>query len=138
MGTTQIVIFDGMMDANGFIKVLKAGLLPFIREKLPKGHRLMMDNDPKHTSRLARTFMEGVNWWKTPPESPDCNPIENVCHELKEFLRREVKPQRKYELVEGIERFWLGVDVEKCQKYIRHLRKVIPKVIEDNGEATGF
>ena len=49
-----------------------------------------------------------------------------------------MKPQRRDELAEVIERFWRGVDVEKCQKYIRHLRKVIPKVIEDNGEATDF
>ena len=45
-----------------------------------------------------------MNWFKTPPESPDLNPIENV-HEMKEFLRREVKPQNKAELVAGIEEF---------------------------------
>ena len=96
MGATQIAIFYGMMDANGFIEVLKAGLLPFIREKLPKGHRLMMDNYPKHTSRLARTFMEeGVNWWKTPPESPDCNPIENIWHELKGIFKKRGEATKK-------------------------------------------
>ena len=30
------------------------------------------------------------------------------------------------------------MSVAKCQKYIGHLNKVIPKVIEMNGEATGF
>ena len=25
----------------------------------------------------------GVNWWHSPPESPDVNPIENLWHELK-------------------------------------------------------
>ena len=57
----------------------------------------MQDNDPKHTSRLARQFMNdnGVYWWKTPPESPDANPIENLWHELKEYVRREVKPKTK-------------------------------------------
>ena len=100
----------------------------------------MQDNDPKHTSRLARTFMdtEGVNWWKTPPESPDCNPIENLWHELKEYLRREIKPETKRELVGGIEEFWARVDVAKCRKYIRHLRKVLPRVIELNGGPTGY
>ena len=33
-------------------------------------------------------------------------------------------------LVDGITMFWRTVDKLKCGKYIRHLRKVIPKVIE--------
>lgn len=43
-----------------------------------------------------------MNWWRTPPESPDANPIENLWHELKEFTRREVKPKVKADLVLGI------------------------------------
>ena len=67
----------------------------------------MQDNDPKHTSRHAAGFMadNDVNWWKTPPESPDCNPIECLWHELKEYMRREVKPTTKEQLVEGIKAF---------------------------------
>ena len=76
--------------------------------------------------------------YKTPPESPDCNPIENLWHELKEFLRREVKPRTKDELVQGILQFWDTVDVAKCTRYIRHLRKVLPRIIELNGDATGY
>ena len=108
VGATEIVVFEGMMDAEGYKDILRTALLPFIREKLPTHHRLMQDNDPIHTSRAVRQFMEeeGVNWWKTPPESPDCNPIENMWHELKEYLRREVKPQTKATLIEGIQRFW--------------------------------
>jgi transposase len=99
-----------------------------------------MDNDPKHTSRRAQKFFEdhSINWWKTPPESPDLNPIENLWHELKEFLRREIKPRTKEELVDGIHRFWDTVTVQKCTRYIRHLRKVIPRVISLNGAATGY
>lgn len=79
-----------------------------------------------------------VNWWKTPPESPDLNPIENVWHELKEYLRREVKPTIKSELIDGIQKFWETLGVEKCKKYINHLKKVVPKVIEMNGGPTGY
>ena len=100
----------------------------------------MQDNDPKHTSILARHFFEekGIKWWKTPAESPDMNPIENLWHELKEFIWREVKPRTKQELVDGILKFWRTVDVAKCNKYIDHLKKVIPRVIELNGDATGY
>ena len=57
------------MDAPGFIKVLEKGLLPFVKNVLPD-HRLMQDNDPKHTSRLVRSYLEDnqIHWWKTPSE----------------------------------------------------------------------
>lgn len=100
----------------------------------------MQDNDPKHTLQVAQSFFSehGINWWKTATESPNLNPIKNIWHELKEFIRREVKPKRKEELIDGIRAFWKTVNVEKCTRYIRHLRKVLPAVIEMNGEPTGY
>lgn len=38
----------------------------------------------------------------------------------------------------GIKKFWATVDVAKCNKYIDHLKKVVPRVIELDGDATGF
>ena len=73
-----------------------------------------------------------------PPESPDMNPIENLWHELKEFLRREVKPMNKQQLIDGIKQFWATIDVVKCCCYIKHLDKVVPHVIECCGSATGY
>ena len=39
----------------------------------------------KHVLHKARAFFDEnrANWWHTPPESSDLNPIENLCHELK-------------------------------------------------------
>ena len=71
-------------------------------------HRFMQDNDPKHMSRTAKAFFEygNINWWKTPPESPDLNPIENLWHELREYIRCEVKTTQQSELIAGITQFW--------------------------------
>jgi len=100
-GPTPVVIFEGIMNADLYVEILQTGLLPFIQEELPDSHRFMQDNDSKHTFRRAAGFLsdDGVNWWQTPPESPDLNPIENLWHKLKEYCRREVKPTNKSELI---------------------------------------
>ena len=128
------------MDRFLFTDILDRTLVPFIDDKFPSAHRFMQDNDHKHTSIFARDFIrsKSINWWKTPAESPDLNPIENLWHELKEFIRREVKLKTKQELIDGILRFWETVTIEKCKKYINHLKKVIPRVIELDGAATGY
>ena len=68
-------IFSGYMESIGFQTILERNLLPFIRTKYPDGHRFWQDNDPKHTSKSTKEWMEknGVNHWPTPPESPVCN-----------------------------------------------------------------
>ena len=141
-GATPVCIFEGIMAAPLYCEILERTFLPFLQEKFPppSTHRFMQDNDPKHTSRAAQDFYarSGINWWRTPAESPDLNPIENLWHELKEYVRREVKPTTKLELITGINAFWATVDESKCCRYINHLNKVIPKVIETNGDATGY
>ena len=140
-GPTPICIFEGIMDATLFIEILNKTLIPFLQTEFSGvSHRFMQDNDPKHTSRAAQRFYEqaGINWWRTPPESPDMNPIENLWHELKEYVRRVVKPTTKAELVNGILQFWELVDIHKCCKYINHLEKVLPAVIKCEGRATGY
>ena len=135
-----LFVLPGIMNAPVYIDILEQTLLPFVREVYPDSHRFMQDNDPKHTSKKGQEFLSTnkITWWKTPPKSPDLNPIENLWHEMKEFIRREVKPKTKDELVDGITEFWGSVSGEKCRKYIRHLNKVIPRVIELGGAATGY
>lgn len=140
MGPTDVCIFEGIMKAPLYVEILQKTLEPFLKERLSDSHRFMQDNDPKHTSRLAKAYFEdvGIHWWKTPPESPDLNPIENLWHELKEFIRREVKPYTKQELIDGIVRYWSTMTIARCRKYINHLVKVMPRVVELGGEATGY
>uniref|UniRef100_A0A1X7SGT8 Tc1-like transposase DDE domain-containing protein n=1 Tax=Amphimedon queenslandica TaxID=400682 RepID=A0A1X7SGT8_AMPQE len=61
----------------------------------------MQDNDPAHTCNKVGKWLEinNINWWHTSAASPDLNPIENMWHELKEYIRRVVKPTKKEELV---------------------------------------
>ena len=97
------------MDKFLFTEILETTLLPSVRKLFPGpgGHRYMQDNDPKHTSCHVQEWIidNNINWWRTPAESPNMNPIENLWHEMKEYIRREVKPHTKDELVAGIKEF---------------------------------
>uniref|UniRef100_A0A1X7U1J1 Tc1-like transposase DDE domain-containing protein n=1 Tax=Amphimedon queenslandica TaxID=400682 RepID=A0A1X7U1J1_AMPQE len=82
------------MNSAGFFEVLENGLIPYTQHLNPS-RRYMQDNDRKHSSKKVKEWLEAnkINWWKTPPESPDLNTIENLWHEDKEYVRRVVKPQ---------------------------------------------
>ena len=89
------------------------GATPLVIFKYPnQEHRYMQDNDPNMYPILQECTWK--NWWRTPAESPNLNPIENMWHELKEHLRAKVKPQNLDELVTGIKLFWGDA---KCERY---------------------
>ena len=64
-GATRICMFDQNMGGPLYVSILEEFLLPFLIEKFPDGqYRLMQDNDPKHTSRVAKHFyaQKRINW----------------------------------------------------------------------------
>ena len=87
-GAAPVVMFSRIMDAIRFGQILDASLVPFIAECFSDGHCFQMDNDPKHQSAHIKNYFEthNINWWPTPPETPDLNPIENLWGSLKQYL----------------------------------------------------
>ena len=139
-GATSIVLFSGIMTATRYTEILEASLLPFVREVYPEGHRFQQDNDPKHCAHYTRNYFDsnGINWWRTPAESPDLNPIENVWGSMKEFLRNTYKPKNLDDLKKGIKEFWKTMTPAVCTRYIDHLKKVMPAVVTKEGAPSGF
>ena len=174
-GATPITIFVGIMDSTFYQQILERTLKPFLQDRFPDGHRFYQDNDPKHTSKATEEWLanNGINWWRSPPESPvrltilkstflfkkkklimnkkvfliflslhysiqDLNPIENIWAHLKWHLRKNAKPRTKEELVDAIQRYWATITPEFCQRYIDHLQKVLPVVVERKGAASGY
>jgi transposase len=139
-GRTGLVVFNGIMKSTFYAnKIVSENFCPFVDTHYPNAHRLMQDNDPKHTSRETQRFMleHNVNWWRTPPESPDLNPIENLWREMKHYIATQVRPKNKAELVAGLGAFWGTVTPQKCTRYINHLYNVMPKVIVNRGASSG-
>ncbi|KAH3815277.1 hypothetical protein DPMN_143799 [Dreissena polymorpha] len=73
-----------------------------------------------------------------PASSPDLNPIENVWATLKDYLKRQVKPRTKAQLVHGITEFWNNLTAEDCAKYIDHIHRVLPHVVLNESGPSGF
>ena len=46
---------------------------------------------------------------------------------MKHYIRTTAKPKITEELLQAIQAFWATVTPEQCNKYIGHLKKVIPK-----------
>ena len=139
-GATPLLIFNGIMDSIFYQEyILRQQFLPFANLIYPGCHRLYQYNDPKHTSKSTQKFMEqkGINWWRSPAESPDINPIENVWHEMKVFCTKQ-RPKNKADLEGALHAFWATVDVKKCQSYISHIHTVMPVVVQKNGDVSGY
>ena len=130
------------MDSGFYQQILERNLLPFLRDAYGTptpavSCRIMIPNMFPVLLWLGRK-RTNVNHWVTPPERPDLNPIEYLWHQIKDHLRRHVKPKNKDELVAEIANFWSSISAELCTRYINHMNTVLPAVVENSGSATGY
>ena len=128
-GATNIVIYEGKCNREGFRRMLMQSVVPFSRIAYPERRwKLQMDNARYHTSPPAQAFFDEhqISHFWTPAD-------------LKVYIKEVVKANTQEELIDWILEFWEStVTIEYCYKKKDHLARVLQTCVELNGQATGL
>ena len=57
---------------------------------------------------------------------------------MKTYLQDKNKPKNLEQLKDRIRNYWRSLTSELCTKYIDHLKKVMPAIVNDKGGPSGY
>lgn len=137
-GFGKLTVFTGNLNAQRMCELYKSTLLPTARKFYGADNSnwlLLEDNDPKHKSRLCNAWKEenGIEQMVWPPQSPDCNPIENVWSIIKQRLKGK-RIRTTKELSAFLRRQWNSFSREYAQNLSQSMSTRCARVIDKQGE----
>ena len=137
-GKTSLYCFSQIMDAEFYVNILRRHLLE-IEDLLGDEWRFQQDNDPKHTSRLAKNFLwdntpEVIDW---PSNSPDLNPIENLWSIVKRNVEKKM-PKNTDDLRRFMIQEWNDIPKSILIGLVGSMKCQCELIIENNGERISF
>lgn len=129
-GTGRLYRINGRMNGDEYCEVLKEGLLGTLRDQLLGRNAFLFqeDNDPKHTSKKAKTWFaeHNISKLKWAASSPDMSIIEHMWKILDCKVRKHrPRPRNADELWAILEEEWAAIDVG----VVRHLYESMPRQV---------
>jgi len=138
-GVGNLCQIKGKMTGMDYAEILR-GNLKESANKIGLTHFVFQqDNDPKHTSRVAKQYFEEENIEKLefPPQSPDLNPIEHLWTILDAniFRGRRISPKNFFSELENA---WNNLDSQKLKNLVESMPKRLRAVINNHGSVTKY
>jgi transposase len=133
----------GRMTAERYVAILDGSYQQALEKynKEAKEVIFQQDNDPKHTSKLARKWFKdhGINLLSWPAQSPDLNPIEHLWFHVKcRLAEYKTPPSGQIELKQRIEQVWSEIPAGVCQNLIKSMPSRVDAVIKAKGGYTKY
>ncbi|CAK9796174.1 Transposable element Tc1 transposase [Anthophora quadrimaculata] len=138
-GVGPIHRIQGIMEQHVYVNILENVLLPYTANNLSEDWIFQADNDPKHTSRKAKQFLQdnNVDVMKWPAQSPDLNPIEMLWNDVGRAVSAQ-KPSNLNDLFDIIHKAWNDIDINRCIRLIESMPRRCAEVIKMKGKATRY
>jgi transposase len=138
-GKTPLFCFTNIMDGPFYVSILQNQLLPSARNMYRRNWILQQDNDPKHTSRVAKDFIaenriHAIDW---PSNSPDLNPIENVWQIMKNNVEKRM-PKDINELTQFLAEEWDAIPQTIVNNLVLSMKTRCELILEKNGDRISY
>lgn len=138
-GMGPISKIDGIMDRFLYKDILETHMLPYAEEDMPLKWIFQHDNDPKHTSKLVKSYLEQhfINVMVWPAQSPDLNPIENLWEIVDRRIIRE-NCRNKDELFNQVKEAWESIPKQIINNLIESMPRRCAAVLKAKGYSTKY
>ncbi len=124
----------------GNFRALPCSMLPSA-DKLYGNADFIFQQDlaPAHTAKGTKSWFSdhGVTVLDWPANSPDLNPIENLCGIVKRKIR-DTRPNNADELKATVKETWASIPPQQCHKLITSMPRRIEAVIKAKGAPTKY
>lgn len=134
----DIVRIQGILKKEGYKQILKNHVVPCGTRLIGPEFVFQQDNDPKHTSKLCKHFLDKkeqqkiLKVMKWPPQSPDLNPIELLWDELDRQVRRSCPTSQKH-LWRLLQDQWQKISTSTLEKLVARLPKICQAIMKSKG-----